>query len=114
MSSLTHSSSLRRLAREATGRVLHLARSAAALGAMSGLSSLVLRSFFTVRRYVSFGRPFFLLPSGVHLRAVLLMKLWGMPQTCPKHRHRRLCMIYAKVSIPAPFLSSSFAMVFSQ
>ena len=52
-----HSVTLRRLAREAKARVLHLARSAAALGDMSRLSPLILRSFSTVRRHVSLGRP---------------------------------------------------------
>ena len=46
----------------ATARVLHLARSAVALGAMSKLSPLILRSFSTVRCHVSFGRPLLLLP----------------------------------------------------
>ena len=46
---LPHSSSQRRLAREATAMVLHLAQSAAALEAMSSLSHLNFRSFYTVR-----------------------------------------------------------------
>ena len=60
---LAHSSSLRRLACEATARVLHLARpaAAAALGVMSRLSPLILMSFSTVRCHVSFVRPLFLL-----------------------------------------------------
>ena len=59
---LTHSSSLHHVAHEATARVLHLASSAAALGAMSRLSLLILKSLSTVYRHVSLGHPLFLLP----------------------------------------------------
>ena len=83
----TRSSSLRRLAREVTARVLHLALSVAALGATPRLSPLILGSFSTVHRHVSLVRPIFLLPWGVHLRAVLVMELEGMRQTCRNHRH---------------------------
>ena len=79
---ITHSSSLRRLACEATARVLHLAQSATSLGAMLRLSPVILWSFSTVHRHVSFGCPIFLLPRGVHLRAILVMELesmWQMP-----------------------------------
>ena len=111
---LTHSSSLRCLAREATARVLHLALSAAALGAMSRLSPLILRSFSTVCHHVSLGRPLFLLPRGVHLRAVLVMELEGKRRTCPNHRHHCVCVISARVIIPVLFLSSSFELVLGQ
>ena len=50
------------LGREATARFLHLALSVAALGAMSRLSPLILRSFSTVRRHVSLGHFLFVLP----------------------------------------------------
>ena len=53
----THSSSQRRLAHEATARVLHLARSAAALGARSRHRPLILRSFSMVRHHASFPCP---------------------------------------------------------
>ena len=40
----------------------------------------------------------------------------GMRQTCPnhRHRHRRVCIISARVSIPATFHSFSFEMVLGQ
>ena len=60
--SITHSSPLLHLAREATARVLHLAQSAAAKGTMSRLSPMILRSFSMVRSHLSLGRPLFLLP----------------------------------------------------
>ena len=109
---LTLSSYLRCLAHEATARVLHLAQSAAALGVMSRLGPLILRSFFTVYRHVSLRRPILLLHWGVHLRPVLVMELEGMRQTYPSHCH--VCIISARVSIPVLFLSSSFEIVLGQ
>ena len=52
-------------------RDLHLALSAAVLGAISRLSPLLFSSFSTVLHHVSFGRPWFLVPWGVQRRAVL-------------------------------------------
>ena len=42
------------------------------------------------------------------------MELEGMRQTCPNHRHSRVCIISSRVSIPLLFLSSSFEMALSQ
>ena len=49
----------------------HLDLSAAMFGAVFMVSPLALRSLSIVRLHVSFGRPLFLLPCGVHRRAVL-------------------------------------------
>ena len=51
------------------------------------------------------------LARGVHLWAVLVMEFEGIRLTCPSHRHRRVCIISARVSIPVLFLSSSSEMV---
>ena len=49
---------------------------------------------------------FWLSPLSFALRAVLVMELEGMQQTCPSLR--RVCMIFARVSIPVLFLISLF------
>ena len=48
------------------------------------------------------------------MRAVLVMELEGIQQTCPNHHHCHVCIISDRVSIPVLFLSSSSEMVLCQ
>lgn len=64
--SLTHSSLCHQVL-DASTRYFHLARSAATLGAVSMDRLLLLRYLRAVLLQVSFGRPLFLFPWGVHL-----------------------------------------------
>ena len=75
-------------------RDLHLALSAAVLGAVSRLSPLLFSTFSTVLRHVSFGRPRFLLPWVVQHRAVLGNEVDGMRHTCTCPSHlQTLCLV---------------------
>ena len=48
------------------------------------------------------------------MKAALVMDLEDMRQTCRSHRHRHLCIISARVSVPVLFLSSLFEKVLGQ
>jgi hypothetical protein len=59
------------------------------------------RSSSTIRRQVVFGRPLFLLPSGVHPRATAQSSVLSFLKTCPIQFHLRLLTSSLILSVPA-------------
>ena len=65
----------------------------------------------TVLLQVVFGRPGFLLPSGVHLRDTLVMLFVGFLSTCPIHRQRyflRIAHMFVELVISCRFFFIDF------
>lgn len=69
-------------------------------------------SFSTVRRQVTFGRPLFLFPSGVHVRAVTQSLSGCFLRMCPMKRHLLLLTSSNNLSTLALF-SSSLSLILS-
>ena len=66
-------------------------------------------SFSTVRRQVVFGRPIFLFPSGVHVRAVTQSLSGCCLRICPMNRH--LLLLTSSLNFTTLALSSSSLLV---
>ena len=62
-------------------------------------------SFSTVRRQVVFGRPLFLFPSGVHVRAVTQSLSGCCLRMCPMNRH--LLLLTSSLNLSTLALSNS-------
>ena len=86
---LTYLSSSSPVGHKATTTFLHRVMSLAAARASPRESPISCSSAITVFRHVVFGRPGFLLPAGVHLRAALGILSFGILRTCSSHLSRR-------------------------
>ena len=83
-----HLSSSGPVAHKAEVNLLHLVLSAATRLASFQLFHPSIRlSFSIVDRHVVFGRPTFLLPSGVHFSAVSQLLFFSIRRICPTHFH---------------------------
>ena len=74
---------------KATATFLHRVLFLAAAWASPHESHISCSYLITLFRQVVFGRPGFLLPSGVHLRTTLGVLSLGILRTCPSHLSRR-------------------------
>ena len=103
---LTYLSLLCPRAHRARTRLLHFSLSWAFLSSSPKVSLWSLISFSTVLCQVVFGRPGFLFPSGVHLRATLVILLAGFLNTCPIHRHlylvNKVCISIKALTLSKP------------
>ncbi len=102
---LTYSSSSP-MGHKASMSTLHCIRSLAACWASPHDRFICSSSCVTVLRQVVLGLPGFLLPGGVHLKAIFVMRSCSILNTCPSHL-RRLCVISLMMLQLPVFLYSS-------
>ena len=92
-------------------RGLSMTTSSAALQLCHPISSL---SFSAVLLQVSFGRPRFRLPSGVHVIAILVSSSLPFLNTCPIYRHLLILILSSIVCVFVLSLSCWLLILFGQ
>ncbi len=101
-----HYSSSSPVGHKASMSTPHCIRSLAACWASPHDRFICSSSCVTVLRQVVLGLPGFLLPGGVHLKAIFVMRSCSIFSTCPSHL-RRLCVISLMMLQLPVFLYSS-------
>ena len=99
---------------KATATFLHRVLFLAAAWASPHESHISCSYLITLFRQVVFGRPGFLLPSGVHLRTTLGILSLGILRTCPSHLSRRRLISRTALFQPVCLWSSTLDIILGQ